>query len=103
MTELEQQTVQQLPVWTIWLVGFLGSVTRVCLLRGRGDTLNWYQIGATLISGTICAGFGANLVAQWVPGLGAISLGLSAYVAGMFGMVFAEYVVTLGFPRKEQG
>lgn len=76
-------------------------MTRICLLQGRGETLNWYQMVATLLSGTMCAGFGSSAVSNWIPGLGAVSLGLSAYVAGMFGMVLAEYVVTLGFPKKE--
>lgn len=97
---MENQT-QDLPIWALWAVGFAGAVTRICLLRENGKQLSYYGMTATLISGTICAGFGSGMVAQWVPGMGAISLGISAYVAGIFGMVFAEYIVTLGFPKKE--
>lgn len=98
---IDTPDVQQLPTWVVWAVGGAGSVTRICLLKGRGDNMNLWQMSATLLSGTVCAGFGAGSMAQWVPGLGSVSLGISAFVAGMFGMVFAEYVVTLGFPKKE--
>jgi hypothetical protein len=87
--------------WWIWVTGALGAITRICLLKGNGQPLNLWQMAATLISGTVCAGFGAASVTQWFPELGSISLGISAFVAGIFGMVFAEYVVTLRFPTRE--
>lgn len=83
--------------YMLWIGGFLGAITRVCLLRGNGQAMNNYQITATLISGTMCAGTGSTLVSNFVPGIGTVSLGLSAYIAGMFGMVVAEYVVKRGF------
>lgn len=83
--------------YMLWAGGFLGAVTRVCLLRGNGQPMNNYQITATLISGTMCAGTGSTLVSNFVPGIGTVSLGMSAYIAGMFGMVIAEYVVKRGF------
>jgi hypothetical protein len=88
--------------YMLWLGGFLGAVTRVCLLRGNGTQMNNYQITATLISGTMCAGTGSTLVSNFVPGIGTVSLGLSAYIAGMFGMVIAEYVVKRGFKGDGQ-
>lgn len=84
-----------------WLpgAGLLGAVTRVCLLRGRGEVMNMYQVSATLISGTVFAATGSGLAAMFVPGLGSVSLGLSAYIAGMVGMVLAEYVVSKKMPE----
>ncbi len=73
-----------------WLFGFLGSVTRVCLVRGRGKPLNNYEIVATLISGTVFAGTGGTVAGM--AGMGATTIGLSAYFAGIFGMVVAEAV-----------
>lgn len=97
ITPVTPESVKEAYDYMLWAGGFLGAVTRVCLLRGNGHKMNNYQITATLISGTMCAGTGSTIVSSFVPGIGTVSLGLSAYIAGMFGMVIAEYVVKRGF------
>lgn len=82
-----------------WVFGVLGAITRVCLLHKTGQTMSRAMIVATLISGTVCAGTGSATLALLVPGLGALSLGMSAYISGMLGMALAEYVVSLRFAK----
>lgn len=101
VTPITPDAMKETYNYFMWVGGFLGAVTRVCLLRGNGQTMNNYQITATLISGTMCAGTGSTLVSNFIPGVGTVSLGMSAYIAGMFGMVLAEYVVKKGFSGKD--
>lgn len=101
VTPITPDTVKEAYNWLLWAGGFMGAITRVCLLRGNGQKMNNYQITATLISGTMCAGTGSTIVSNFIPGIGTVSLGLSAYIAGMFGMVIAEYVVKRTFGGKK--
>lgn len=84
------QVASESPTYYTWFMGALGAVTRVCLVRGRGTQLNLYQVVATLISGTVFAGAGGSVGSM--VGMGGVSIGLSAYFAGIFGMVVAEAV-----------
>lgn len=78
---------------TPWFLGALGAITRVCLVNRNGKPLNLYEAVATLISGTVFAGTGGEIAGM--VGMGGVTIGLSAYFAGIFGMVAAEAVFKL--------
>lgn len=85
----------------LWQVAYAvaGCVTRMCLLPIPQTKR---QVVATLISGPVFAVTGCGLFTNVVPGAGTISIGLSAFFAGVLGVTVVELVMRkfLGFNKE---
>lgn len=79
------------PHYSNWGYGLLGAIVNVLLSKRDGEPIDYYKASATLISGCVFAGTGGSVGGMM--GMGSVSLGLSAFFAGMVGVNIAKRVM----------